>query len=58
MFFALPGRVVRIAPNGARTIVAAGLQRPGGIAIGPDGAVYVSEFATSAGIGRVLRIQP
>ena len=58
VFFALPGRLVKIAPNGARTTVVAGLTRPGSVAVGPDGALYVSNRAISVGTGEVLRIEP
>ena len=57
-FFQLPGDLVKVAPNGTRTVVASGLSRPGGVAVGPDGALYVSNKSTSIGTGEVLRIQP
>ena len=51
------GAVVRVAANGTRTTVAsAGLVNPTGLAIGPDGALYVSNRGTSARTGEVLRI--
>jgi glucose/arabinose dehydrogenase len=52
------GRLIRVNPDGTRTVVAAGLVRPGGVAIGPDGAFYVSTRSTSVGTGEVVRIQP
>jgi len=33
-----------------------GLVMPGGMAIGPDGAIYISNFSTSPGIGEVIRL--
>jgi hypothetical protein len=57
-FFALPGRLLKIAPDGTRTTVVGGLARPGSVAVGPDGAVYVSNGAISVGTGDVLRIDP
>jgi hypothetical protein len=50
----LSGRVLRIAPDGTRTVVADGLDFPTGITIG-DGAFYVTNHGTSPGIGEVKR---
>ena len=52
------GSLVRVAPDGTRTTVIAGLVRPTGLAIGPDGAIYLSHRGISVGTGEVLRIQP
>ena len=58
-FFAGPGALIRVAPDGTRTIVASeGLSRPTALAIGYDGAFYISNNGTSIGIGEVLRIEP
>jgi hypothetical protein len=50
---------VRIDPSGAKTVVATGLNSPGGMTFGPDGALYVSNFsfAAPAGAGQVVRIE-
>ena len=53
-FFGGPGSVIRVAPGGARTTVAAGLFHATGLAISPDGAIYVSNKGDK-GIGEVLR---
>jgi hypothetical protein len=58
VFFALPGRLLKIAPDGTRATVVDGLARPGSVAVGPDGALYVSNQSISAGTGEVLRIEP
>jgi len=53
-----PGALIRVAPDGTRTTVAMDeLSFPGGLAIGPDGDIYVSNRGTSASGGHVLRIE-
>jgi hypothetical protein len=52
------GDVVRIDPNGARTVLANGLLFPTAMTFGPDGALYVSNFGFGgpAGAGQIVRI--
>ncbi|MCW2665360.1 MAG: Gluconolactonase, partial [Frankiales bacterium] len=50
----VPGDVVQFR-NGRRTVVAAGLPAPGGVAVAPDGSFYVSVNSTSPGEGEVWR---
>ena len=53
------GALIRVAPNGTRTELAAGaLTAPGGIAVAKDGTLYVTNNSIYSGIGQVLRIQP
>jgi hypothetical protein len=54
----VPGALIRIDPvtSMRTTIVSDGLNFPGGVVTGPDGAIYVTNFGTSAGGGQVLRI--
>jgi hypothetical protein len=52
----LSGRVLRIAPGGARTVVADGLDFPTGIAVGHR-AFYVTNHGISPGTGEVLRFR-
>ena len=54
------GRLVRVPAGGGSqvTIASDGLVMPGGLAIGPDGALYVSNFSVLPGAGQVVRIQP
>ena len=52
----LSGRVLRIAPDGTRTVVADGLDFPTGVAVG-DRVFYVTNHGTSPGIGEVLRFR-
>ena len=55
-----PGLIVKVAPNGMRTTLETGsaLQQPAGLAIGKDGALYVSNKTVTPGGGEVLRILP
>lgn len=57
-FFGGPGSIVRIAPDGARTIVdtQGRLSRPAGLVVGADGALYVANFSTAPDVGEVLKI--
>jgi hypothetical protein len=53
------GALIRVAPDGSRTEIASdGLFAPGGVAIGKDGAFYVTNNSIFSDIGEVLRIVP
>jgi len=60
-----PGQLIRVNPDGTRTVVYDQLFYPGGVAIGPDGAAYVTNFGIVPGPipvafpdgGQVLRIE-
>jgi glucose/arabinose dehydrogenase len=53
------GALVRVRPDGTRTEVAVGaLFAPGGVTVGPDGAVYVTNNSIFSGTGQVLRLEP
>lgn len=52
------GSLVRVATDGTRTTLIAGLTRATGLAIGSDGGIYISHRGISVGTGEVLRIQP
>ncbi|MDI1461056.1 ScyD/ScyE family protein [Catellatospora sp. KI3] len=55
---ALPvGSLTRINADGTRQELAAGqLLAPGGLAVGPDDAIYVANNSVTAGQGQILRI--
>lgn len=53
------GRLIRLNLDGTQTVVAsAGLIKPGGVTVGPDGALYVTNRSIFPGTGEVVRIQP
>ena len=53
------GRLIQVSANGRQTVMTnANLTKPGGITIGPEGAIYVTNFSTSAGAGEVIRLTP
>jgi hypothetical protein len=52
-----PGALIRVWPNGNRTIVASdGLTSPTAVAFGKDGTVYVANNGTSATDGEVISL--
>jgi streptogramin lyase len=58
-FFGGPSAIDRIAPDGTRTSYLVGeVSQPTGIAVGPDGAIYVSNRGSQANVGEVLRFVP
>jgi hypothetical protein len=50
------GRLLRKPQNGAVEVVLEGLVFPAGVAVGRDGAVYLSNFGIFPGGGQVLRV--
>jgi hypothetical protein len=53
------GALLRIAPDGTRTeLVPGALTAPGGVAVGSDGALYVTNNAIFSNTGEVIRIRP
>ena len=51
------GRVTRVAPDGTRTVLATGLSFATSLRMGPDGALYVSNFGFGPpGLGAIVRI--
>jgi hypothetical protein len=53
------GALIKVSPDGTRTELVPGqLTAPGGIAIGADGYLYVTNNSIFSGIGQVLKIAP
>ncbi|GAB1544973.1 hypothetical protein NUACC21_76490 [Scytonema sp. NUACC21] len=54
----LEGSLIKIAPDGSRTTLLSGdgLEAPGGLTIGSDGAIYVTNRSGRLGQGQVLRV--
>ena len=51
------GALIRVAPDGTRSEITEGeLFAPGGVVIGPDGNVYVTNRSIFSGSGEVIRI--
>ncbi|MFL5563356.1 MAG: ScyD/ScyE family protein [Gemmatimonadaceae bacterium] len=51
------GQVIRVARDGTRSVVATGLSFAGALRMGPDGALYVSNFSYGPPrMGQILRI--
>jgi hypothetical protein len=55
VFFTGLGRIVRVAPNGARSVVVSGLTRPTSLLVTGEG-LFVTNNGISVGIGQVLFI--
>jgi hypothetical protein len=52
------GALVKVGRDGSKsTMLTHPLVMPGGLTVGPDGALYVTNNSTSAGSGEVLRIR-
>jgi hypothetical protein len=50
------GQLIRLNPDGSReTLIDEGLTSPTAVAIGEDGAIYISNYGQSPDIGEVLR---
>jgi hypothetical protein len=52
------GALLRVKKGGERTVIYDDLFFPGGVAVGEDGAYYVTNCGVCAGTGEVLRIEP
>ena len=57
-FFALPGDIVRIRPDGTRTVLVANLNRPTSLIVDSSGSVYYTNRGITAGAGEVWRYTP
>jgi hypothetical protein len=52
----LTGRLARVHGGVTRTILTDGLVAPGGLTVGPSGAVYISNFGIMPDAGQVIRV--
>jgi glucose/arabinose dehydrogenase len=53
------GRLVKVARDGTKTtLLESPLFAPGGVAVGRDGSIYVTNVSIAPGGGQVLRIRP
>jgi hypothetical protein len=57
-FFALPGDLVKITPDGQRTVLVSGLNRPTSVLVTSDGTVYYTNRGITAGAGEVWKLTP
>ena len=52
------GKLVRISPSGRAEDILTGLVVPTAMTIGPDGAIYISNFgAAPPGLGQIIRVE-
>ncbi len=51
------GRLIKVAPNGTRTVLARDLLFPGGVAVNQAGQVFITLFSVMPGMGMVVRVQ-
>lgn len=57
-FFALPGDLVKITPDGQRTVLVSNLNRPTSVLVTSDGTVYYTNKGVTAGAGEVWKFTP
>jgi hypothetical protein len=50
------GRVIRVKPNGDKEVVASGLSLATGLAMGPDGNLYVSTWGFGPHTGEIMKV--
>jgi hypothetical protein len=51
------GALLRVLPDGTKVDVASlGLVMPGGVAVGPDGSIYITNFGVLPGAGTLVRL--
>jgi sugar lactone lactonase YvrE len=51
------GRLIRVAPDATRSVVAQDLLFPDGVAVNQAGHAYITLFSVMPGMGTVVRVQ-
>jgi hypothetical protein len=57
-FFALPGDLLKVSPDGQRTVLVSNLNRPTSLAVDSDGSVYYTNRGITPGAGEVWKYVP
>jgi hypothetical protein len=57
-FFGRPGDIVRVAPDGTRTVIVSNLNRPTSLLVDRDGSIYYTNMGITAGAGEVWKFTP
>jgi len=57
-FFAMPGDLVKVSPDGQRTVLVSNLNRPTSLVVDSDGSVYYTNRGITAGAGEVWKYVP
>ncbi len=57
-FFSQPGDLVKVTPDGQRTVLVANLNRPTSVLVANDGTIYYTNRGITAGAGEVWKLTP
>ena len=50
------GRLIKVAPDGSRTVLARGLPYPGGVVVTNNGTIFMTLYSIFPGMGMVVRL--